>query len=264
MPYPVAEPGGKCLAPGVAGVAKILVAGPLGGGRTTLVGTVSEIRPLSTEALRTRAGARVDTRGGRTKATTTVALDFGRITLDGELVLRLFGTPGQQRFPPAWRDPAKGALGALALVHTRDPTAPFDALGNPEDLDLPFAVAVNAFPGRPAALRGRSAHRARPAPQHPAGRLRRPGSALIGAGPGRVRTPSRPRRHPIVVTKDTSGRRIRRDHGLRRARSTRRPRGRAVRRHGTLHDRPRSPHDHGALMTREPHDHGVLMTTESS
>ncbi|MEI5007141.1 ATP/GTP-binding protein [Streptomyces sp. PmtA] len=225
----MAEPGGKCLAPGVAGVAKILVVGPLGGGRTTLVGTVSEIRPLSTEALMTRAGARVDTRGGRTKATTTVALDFGRITLDRRPRLHLFGTPGQQCFLPAWRDPAKGALGALALVDTRDPAASFDALGNPEDLDLPFAVAVNAFPGRPAALRGRSAHRARPAPQHPAGRLRRPGSALIGAGPGRARAPSRPRRHPIVVTKDTSGRRIRRDHGLRRARSTRCPRGRAVR-----------------------------------
>ncbi|MFJ9804465.1 GTP-binding protein [Streptomyces wuyuanensis] len=148
-PNPVADPGGKYLAPGVAGAAKILVVGPLGVGKTTLIGTVSEIRPLSTEALMTPAGARVDTRGGRTKTTTTVALDFGRITLDGDLVLYLFGTPGQQRFLPAWRDLAKGALGALALVDTRDPAASFDALGNLEDLDLPFAVAVNAFPGSP-------------------------------------------------------------------------------------------------------------------
>ncbi|TLQ47573.1 GTP-binding protein [Streptomyces marianii] len=148
-PYPGTEPGGKYLAPGVAGAAKILVVGPLGVGKTTLIGTVSEIRPLSTEALMTRAGARVDTLGGRTKTTTTVALDFGRITLDGDLVLYLFGTPGQQRFLPAWRDLAKGALGALALVDTRDPAASFDALGNLEDLDLPFAVAVNAFPGSP-------------------------------------------------------------------------------------------------------------------
>ncbi|MEV1053402.1 ATP/GTP-binding protein [Streptomyces sp. NPDC049887] len=148
-PYPGTEPGDKYLAPGVAGAAKLLVVGPLGVGKTTLIGTVSEIRPLSTEAMMTRAGARVDTRGGRTKTTTTVALDFGRITLDGDLVLYLFGTPGQQRFLPAWRDLAKGALGALALVDTRDPAASFDALGNLEDLDLPFAVAVNTFPGSP-------------------------------------------------------------------------------------------------------------------
>ncbi|MEU2161495.1 hypothetical protein [Streptomyces sp. NPDC019208] len=68
------------------------------------------------------------------------------MTLDGDLVLHLFGTPGQQRFLPAWRDLAKGAL---SLVDTCDPAASFDALGNPEDLDLPFAVAVNAFPGSP-------------------------------------------------------------------------------------------------------------------
>ncbi|MET8299375.1 ATP/GTP-binding protein, partial [Streptomyces sp. NPDC005180] len=123
--------------------------GPLGVGKTTLIGTVSEIRPLSTEAVMTRAGARVDTGGERAKTTTTVALDFGRITIDDELVLYLFGTPGQQRFLPAWRDLAKGALGALALIDTRDLAASFGALGNLEDLDLPFAVAVNVFPGSP-------------------------------------------------------------------------------------------------------------------
>jgi signal recognition particle receptor subunit beta len=146
-----AEPGtpGKYLTSSVAGAAKILVVGPLGVGKTTLIGTVSEIKPLSTEAVMTRAGAMVDTGGERAKTTTTVALDFGRMTLDGDLVLYLFGTPGQQRFLPAWRDLAKGALGALALVDTRDLSAAFDALGNLEDLGLPFAVAVNVFPGSP-------------------------------------------------------------------------------------------------------------------
>jgi signal recognition particle receptor subunit beta len=140
---------GKYVTSSVAGAAKILVVGPLGVGKTTLIGTVSEIRPLSTEAVMTQAGARVDTGGERSKKTTTVALDFGRMTIDGDLVLYLFGTPGQQRFLPAWRDLAKGALGALALIDTRDLSASFDALGNLEDLDLPFAVAVNVFPGSP-------------------------------------------------------------------------------------------------------------------
>ncbi|MHC0433675.1 GTP-binding protein [Streptomyces sp. O3] len=140
---------GKYLAPSVAGAAKILVVGPLGVGKTTLIGTVSEIKPLSTEAVMTQAGARVDTVAADAKTTTTVALDFGRMTLDGDLVLYLFGTPGQPRFLPAWRDLAKGALGALALVDTRDLAASFDALGNLEDLGLPFAVAVNVFPGSP-------------------------------------------------------------------------------------------------------------------
>ncbi|WP_240138386.1 GTP-binding protein [Streptomyces sp. MUM 178J] len=141
--------GGKYVAPTVAGAAKILVVGPLGVGKTTLIGTVSEIEPLSTEAVMTQAGARVDTGGERTKRTTTVALDFGRMTLGDELVLYLFGTPGQQRFLPAWRDLAKGALGALALIDTRDLAASFDALGNLEDLGLPFAIAANVFPGSP-------------------------------------------------------------------------------------------------------------------
>ncbi|WP_374226967.1 ATP/GTP-binding protein [Streptomyces sp. JJ38] len=133
----------------MAGAAKILVVGPLGVGKTTLIGTVSEIRPLSTEAVMSQAGARVDHGGERTKTTTTVALDFGRITIDGELVLYLFGTPGQPRFLPAWRELARGALGALALVDTRDLAASFDALGHLEDMGLPFAVAVNAFPDSP-------------------------------------------------------------------------------------------------------------------
>lgn len=140
---------GKYLTSSVAGAAKILVVGPLGVGKTTLIGTVSEIKPLSTEAVMTQAGARVDTFVPGGKTTTTVALDFGRMTIDGELVLYLFGTPGQQRFLPAWRDLAKGSLGALALVDTRDLEASFDALGNLEELGLPFAVAVNVFPHSP-------------------------------------------------------------------------------------------------------------------
>ncbi|MFI8873056.1 GTP-binding protein [Streptomyces sp. NPDC055243] len=140
---------GKYLTSSVAGAAKILVVGPLGVGKTTIIGTVSEIKPLSTEAVMTQAGARVDTVVADGKTTTTVALDFGRMTIDGELVLYLFGTPGQQRFLPAWRDLAKGSLGALALVDTRDLEASFDALGNLEELGLPFAVAVNVFPDSP-------------------------------------------------------------------------------------------------------------------
>lgn len=132
--------------PSVAGAAKILVVGPMGVGKTTLIGTVSEIKPLSTEATMSRAGARLDMPVRPTKSTTTVALDFGRITLGGELVLYLFGTPGQQRFLPAWKDLARGALGALALVDTRDLEASFDAIGHLEDLDVPFSVAVNSFP----------------------------------------------------------------------------------------------------------------------
>jgi signal recognition particle receptor subunit beta len=141
--------GGKYVASGVSGAVKILVVGPLGVGKTTLIGSVSEIRPLSTEATMTQAGTLADRLPVSSKTTTTVALDFGRITFGGELVLYLFGTPGQQRFLPAWRDLARGALGALALVDSRNLSASFDALGNLEDLGLDFAVAVNDFDGRP-------------------------------------------------------------------------------------------------------------------
>ncbi|MQY11512.1 hypothetical protein SRB5_16310 [Streptomyces sp. RB5] len=140
---------GVYVSSGVTGAAKILVVGPMGVGKTTLIGTVSEIKPLSTEAVMTRAGALADTPVSPGKTTTTVALDFGRITLDGDLVLYLFGTPGQQRFLPAWRELARGSLGALALVDTRDLEASFDSIGHLEDLDMPFTVAVNSFPDSP-------------------------------------------------------------------------------------------------------------------
>jgi uncharacterized protein len=144
-----ADDSGVYVRPSVAGAAKILVVGPMGVGKTTLIGTVSEIKPLSTEAVMTRAGTLADHPASPGKTTTTVALDFGRITLDGEIVLYLFGTPGQQRFLPAWKDLARGALGALALVDTRNLEASFDAIGHLEDLDMPFTVAVNIFPDSP-------------------------------------------------------------------------------------------------------------------
>ncbi|MFD7922985.1 ATP/GTP-binding protein [Streptomyces sp. NPDC059740] len=148
-----AQPAGKYVAASAAAVAKILIVGPLGVGKTTFISTVSEIPPLSTDAAMTRAGVPADGALRTAKRTTTVALDFGRLTLGrpgDELVLYLFGTPGQQRFLPAWRDLAKGAVGALALIDTADLSAAFEALDNLEELNLPFAVAANTFPHSPA------------------------------------------------------------------------------------------------------------------
>ncbi|GGW43530.1 MULTISPECIES: GTP-binding protein [Streptomyces] len=129
---------------------KILVAGPFGVGKTTLIDSVSEIRPLHTEEHLSEASARVDDLDGvRDKATTTVAIDFGRISLPGGVVLYLFGTPGQERFRSLWDDIAYGALGALVLVDSRRLDASFDVLGLVEDSGLPYAVAFNAFPDSP-------------------------------------------------------------------------------------------------------------------
>ncbi|MFJ8945295.1 GTP-binding protein [Streptomyces sp. NPDC102395] len=129
---------------------KILVAGPFGVGKTTLIDSVSEIRPLHTEEPLSEASARVDDLAGvRDKATTTVAIDFGRISLPGGVVLYLFGTPGQERFRSLWDDIAYGALGALVLVDSRRLDASFDVLGLVEESGLPYAVACNAFPDAP-------------------------------------------------------------------------------------------------------------------
>ncbi|WP_330237971.1 GTP-binding protein [Streptomyces sp. NBC_00525] len=127
---------------------KILVAGGFGVGKTTLVGAVSEIRPLRTEERLTEAGRPVDDLDGvEAKTTTTVAMDFGRITLREDLVLYLFGTPGQDRFWFLWDELAQGALGAVVLADTRRLRDCFAAVDYFERRAIPFAVAVNCFEG---------------------------------------------------------------------------------------------------------------------
>ncbi|WP_405969618.1 ATP/GTP-binding protein [Streptomyces sp. NBC_00988] len=129
---------------------KILIAGPFGVGKTTLIDSVSEIRPLHTEERLSEASVPVDDLDGvREKSTTTVAIDFGRISLPGGIVLYLFGTPGQERFRALWEDIAYGALGALVLVDSRRIDASFDVLALVEESGLPYAVALNTFPDAP-------------------------------------------------------------------------------------------------------------------
>ena len=137
---------------------KIVIVGGFGVGKTTMVGSVSEIRPLTTEETMTQAGVGVDDLAGvERKTETTVAMDFGRISLNERLVLYLFGTPGQERFWFLWNGLFEGALGAVVLVDTRRLEVSFDVLGRLEERGVPFVVAINAFAG---------------APVHPVGRLR--------------------------------------------------------------------------------------------
>ncbi|WP_410615041.1 GTP-binding protein [Amycolatopsis sp. lyj-109] len=130
--------------------AKIVVAGGFGVGKTTFVGAVSEVPPMSNEAWMTEAGEGVDDLPPGNKSTTTVAMDFGRITLRPDLLLYLFGTPGQARFWFLWDDLSRGALGAVVLVDTSRIDESFAAINYFEnDSELPFVVAVNQFEGKP-------------------------------------------------------------------------------------------------------------------
>jgi signal recognition particle receptor subunit beta len=147
----IAGPSSKDVLPRSAVAAvKVVIVGGFGVGKTTLVGSVSEIRPLTTEETMTEAAVGVDDIVGvERKTATTVAMDFGRISLDQQLVIYLFGTPGQQRFWFLWNGLFEGALGAVVLIDTRRFEVSFDVIGQLEERSVPFVVALNSFPDSP-------------------------------------------------------------------------------------------------------------------
>jgi len=138
---------GRHAAGGGTRSVKVMIAGGFGTGKTTLVRSVSDIKPLTTEETLTQASVDVDDLiGVADKQQTTVSLDFGKIGINDELVLYLFGTPGQERFWFLWNGLFKGALGAVVLVDTRRLASSFRAIEEMERQNVPFVIALNVFP----------------------------------------------------------------------------------------------------------------------
>jgi uncharacterized protein len=149
MAFVDSDPAGRAYDGSAPAAVKILVAGGFGVGKTTLVGAVSEVAPLRTEEYLTVASVGVDdVEGVERKATTTVAMDFGRIMVNPRLVVYLFGTPGQERFWFMWNDLVHGALGAVVIADTRRLESSFASIDFFESRGIPFVIGVNCFHGR--------------------------------------------------------------------------------------------------------------------